>query len=30
MLESHVRDMSEDQRMMRESCRKFVDDVILP
>jgi acyl-CoA dehydrogenase len=26
----HERDMSEDQRLMRESCRAFVDDVVIP
>jgi len=30
MLQQHLDEMSEDQRLMRNSCRAFVDDVILP
>lgn len=30
MLQQHLDEMNEDQRLMRNSCRSFVDDVILP
>ncbi len=30
MLQSHLQDLSDEQRMIQESCRRFVDDVILP